>query len=89
MSRLGGLRRRCHVIVQQVIFNSCFQVTAIDRDIGNNSAVAYYIIDGISAFDMRVDTGEIIVNHSLSGTKQNFQHRLTVEARDKGCTLVR
>lgn len=66
----------------------CFcQVTAVDRDSGNNSAVHYSIVEGHRAFDVNSASGEIFVNGSLLELEQNVQYRLTVEAQDKGCGL--
>jgi len=53
----------------------------VDRDAGNNSVVEYHLLGGSGAFDVRQDTGEIIVNGTLVEAEQ---YHLTVEARDKG-----
>ncbi|ELU08218.1 hypothetical protein CAPTEDRAFT_222745 [Capitella teleta] len=62
-----------------------YQVKAIDRDIGENGQVAYSIIEGAAGlFSMQVDSGHIILDADLTLEHQNQQHKLTVEAHDRG-----
>ena len=60
------------------------QVVAVDSDIGKNGLVNYFRVDGHGSFDVRSDSGEIVVNRPLRSLRKNTQIRLVVEARDKG-----
>lgn len=61
------------------------QLTAVDRDMGANGVVEYFLVEGDnSMFSMRRETGEIVTRRTLSVVDNSQQHRLVVEARDKG-----
>jgi len=62
------------------------QVSSIDTDAGNNSAVDYFLVEGADWFIMRRDTGEVVVNRSLMSLEHNQQLVLVIEARDRGMT---
>lgn len=61
------------------------QLSAVDRDMGANGVVEYFLVEGDnSMFSMRRETGEIVTRRTLSVVDNSQQHRLVVEARDKG-----
>lgn len=61
------------------------QLTAVDKDMGENGVVEYFLVEGDnSMFSMRRETGEIVTRRMLSVVDNSQQHRLVVEARDKG-----
>jgi len=64
------------------------QVSAVDRDAGNNSAVDYFLVEGGDWFVVRRDTGEVVVNRSLMSHDHNHQLQLVIEARDRGLLPV-
>lgn len=61
------------------------QLTALDKDLGENGVIEYFLVEGDnSMFSMRRETGEIVTRRMLSVVDNSQQHRLVVEARDKG-----
>lgn len=61
------------------------QLTAVDHDIGANGVVDFFLEEGDETlFSLRQETGEIVIRRALSVADSRVQHRLLVEARDRG-----
>ncbi|XP_064610099.1 protocadherin Fat 1-like isoform X2 [Liolophura sinensis] len=61
------------------------QVLAIDKDLGENGAVTYRLVDGAEGkFTIHRSTGEIYLSELLTTVQENTQFDLLVEAMDRG-----
>lgn len=61
------------------------QLTAVDHDIGANGVIDFFLEEGDETlFSLHQETGEIVIRRALSIADSRVQHRLLVEARDRG-----